>query len=291
LTLAASRDIVRDSAYIFGESKLMATDAAPVREYGFAATQRRDAWWAGPTATALGLGAFVVYATFRVFHNAYFQAGHGTGVLEDHAYLLSPFYSPLLVLPKWVPQWFSPAMLILWMPGGFRLTCYYYRKAYYRAYFLDPPACAVGEPRNEYAGETRLLRFQNIHRFFLYLALVFIVILGIDAIHSMIWPTAERGRTFGVSIATLILTANVVLLGGYTLGCHSFRHLIGGNVDCFSCVRGGNARYKLWRGVTRLNEHHMLWAWTSLFIVAFADFYVWMVASGTITDPVLFVLR
>ena len=101
-------------------------------------------------------------------------------------------YSPLLALPAWVPAWISPAMFILWMPGGFRLTCYYYRKAYYRAFFFDPPACAVGEPRNQYAGETRLLLFQNIHRYFLYIALVFIVILGYDAIALV--HLADGGR-------------------------------------------------------------------------------------------------
>lgn len=274
----------------------MASDAATIQQYGLGATQRRDAWWAGPTATGLGLGAFVVYATFRIFQNAYYEFGHGVeGTLDpNHAYLLAPMYSPLLpvreLLP-WLPAWVSPAMFILWMPGGFRFTCYYYRKAYYRAYFLDPPACAVGEPRNEYAGETRLLKFQNIHRYFLYLAIIFIVILGVDAVHSMIWPTEDGGHTFGVSLATILLSVNVVLLSGYTLGCHSFRHLVGGNVDCFTCVRGGDSRYKVWRGVTRLNEHHMLWAWTSLIGVAFADFYVWMVASGAIRDIELFVLR
>jgi len=269
----------------------MATDVVSAREYGLGQTERRDAWWAGPLATALGLGAFIVYSTFRVFYNAEYQLGHGTGVLENHSFMLSPFYSPLLVLPDWVPAWVSPAMLILWMPGGFRLTCYYYRKAYYRAYFLDPPACSVGEPRNEYAGETGLLKFQNIHRYFLYLALVFLVILGIDAIHSALWPTAGGGLTFGVSVGTLVLSASVVLLSLYTLGCHSLRHLVGGNVDCFSCVRGGGARLKLWKGVTVLNVNHMFWAWTSLIGVAFADFYVWMVASGRIHDVELFVLR
>jgi hypothetical protein len=270
----------------------MATDAARIPEYGLGTTQRRDAWWAGPLVTGLVLGGFVVFTTFRIFYNADYELGHGSreNVLPQHSYMLSPMYSPLLVLPGWVPSWVSPAMLILWMPGGFRLTCYYYRKAYYRAFFLDPVACAVGEPRDEYKGETRLLLFQNIHRYFLYVALVFLIILGYDAIESMRWPTAEGGLTFGVSIGTLVLTANVVLLTGYTLGCHSLRHLVGGNIDCFSCVRGGNSRYKLWRGVSRLNEHHMLWAWTSLFIVAFADFYVWMVASGAITDRILFVL-
>ena len=146
-------------------------------------------------------------------------------------------YSPLLALPAWVPAWVSPAMFILWMPGGFRLTCYYYRKAYYRAFFLDPPACAVGEPRDQYTGETRLLLFQNIHRYFLYIALVFIVILGYDAIHSFIWPTPDGGHTFGVSVGSLVLTTGATLLALYTFSCHSLRHLVGGNVDCFSCVR------------------------------------------------------
>jgi hypothetical protein len=269
----------------------MASDAASVREYGLATTQRRDAWWAGPAATALVLGGFVVYTTFRMFQNAYYQYGHGTETLPEYAYFLSPMYSPLLVLPDWVPKWVSPAMLILWMPGGFRLTCYYYRKAYYRAFFLDPMACAVGEPRDEYAGETRLLLFQNIHRYFMYIAIVFIFILGYDALHSFVWPSGEPqkgGYHFGVSVGSIVLTTGTVLLALYTFGCHSLRHLVGGNVDCFSCVRGGNARYKAWHGVTKLNEHHMFWAWTSLFGVTFADLYVWLVASGRITDIRLF---
>ncbi len=269
----------------------MASEVASIREYGLAKTQRRDAWWAGPLATAMVLGGFVVYTTFRIIQNAHFQVGHGTEVLPDHSYMLSPMYSPLLTLPTWMPAWISPAMFILWMPGGFRLTCYYYRKAYYRSFFLDPPACAVGEPRNEYAGETRLLLFQNIHRYFLYIALVFIVILGIDSVHTFIWPTADGGRTFGMSVGSLVLTAGTVLLALYTFSCHSLRHLVGGNIDCFSCVAGGQTRYKLWRGTTRLNEQHMFWAWTSLFGVTLADFYVWMVASGRIRDWELFVLR
>ena len=195
----------------------------------------------------------------------------------------------MLVFP-WLPAWLSPAFLILWAPGGFRLTCYYYRKAYYRAFFLDPPACSVGEPRNEYAGETRLLLFQNLHRYFLYLALLFLVILTIDVIHAAVWPT-ENGITFGISVGTLVLALNTTLLSFYTFSCHSLRHLIGGNVDCFSCVAMGQSRYKLWKGVSFLNKNHMFWAWTSLFGVGLADFYVWMVASGRINDIELWVLR
>jgi hypothetical protein len=257
----------------------MATGVAHApRPSQFGRTERRDAWWVGPLLTALGLGAFIAYATFRAFHNADYQVDR-----VDSAHLLSPFYSPLLDL-SFLPAWVSPALLILWAPGGFRLTCYYYRKAYYRAYFLDPPGCAVGEARGHgYRGETRLLLFQNLHRYFLYFALVFLVILAIDVVRACMWPSGAV-TTFGVSVGTLVLAANVTLLGLYTLGCHSLRHLVGGNVDCFSCVALGRARYKLWKGASVLNAQHMLWAWASLFMVGFADFYVWMVASGRIVD-------
>jgi hypothetical protein len=256
---------------------------------GLGATQRRDAWWLGPAATAAALGSFVVYATFRALYNADYQLGLGTANQPEHAYLLSPFYSPLIVLP-WLPAWLSPAVLILWAPGGFRVTCYYYRKAYYRAFLLDPPACAVGEARgHSYRGETRLFLFQNLHRYFLYLALVFLVILAIDVVHASIWPAAGgSGHTFGLSLATLVLATNVVLLSLYTFSCHSLRHLVGGNVDCFSCVALGTARHRAWQATSALNRHHMLFAWLSLFSVAFADFYVWMVAVGWIHDVRIF---
>ena len=88
-------------------------------------------------------------------------------------------------------------MLILWAPGGFRVTCYYYRKAYYRAFFLDPPACAVGEPAGAAIAARRgCFLFQNLHRYFLYLALVFLVLLAIDVVHACIWPgTAAATRS------------------------------------------------------------------------------------------------
>jgi hypothetical protein len=64
------------------------------------------------------------------------------------------------------------------LPAGFRLTCYYYRRAYYRSWWLSPPACAVAGPRRRYTGETRFpLLGQNVHRYFFYVALVFNVIL------------------------------------------------------------------------------------------------------------------
>lgn len=263
---------------------------------GFGSTNRRDNWWIAPLLTLLGLGGFILYATFRAIYNADYQLGQGTALFQDRAYLLSPFYSPLLIWDG-MPRWLSPAFLILWAPGGFRVTCYYYRKAYYRAFFADPPACAVGEPSSfcgviprgkKYKGETRLLLFQNLHRYFLYFALLFLILLSLDFIHSCIWPTPDGGSTFGLSIGSLVLLANVALLSLYTFSCHSFRHLVGGRLDRFSGSGVGKARHRLWSWASRLNRHHMLYAWCSLFMVAFADLYVWLIASGTIKDLRIF---
>ena len=234
---------------------------------GFGATTRTDAWWAGPLVTALVLGSFVIYATWRGIMNSHYS-------IPDQA-LLSPLYSPLIVW-EGMPTWLSPAGLILWGPAGFRATCYYYRKAYYRAFFMDPVACAVGERSHNYKGETSFpFILQNMHRFFLYVALIFNVILWYDAIIAF-FP----GGSFGVTVGSLVLTANAALLMFYSLSCHSLRHLVGGKLDCFSCSAQNRIRHKAWGGLTKLNENHMLWAWTSLIVVAFADFYVFMVSTG-----------
>lgn len=263
----------------------MATQAAPARgAEGIGKTERKDDWWIEPLLTALVLGGFIVYSTFRAFYNAeYVVHREGTNGWGE---LLSPFYSPLIILPGMKNVWWiSPAFFILWAPAGFRLTCYYYRKAYYRTFFFDPPGCAVSEARgNRYMGETGLLIFQNLHRFFLYVALIFIVILTVDAVRACVFPVAEgEGLRFGMSVGSLVLIANATLLGLYTFSCHSLRHLVGGNLDCFSCTLG-QTRYKLWKGASFLNKNHMKFAWISLFGVGFADFYVWMVASGRIPD-------
>ena len=136
---------------------------------GLGVTQRRDAWWLQPLAVFLGLSAFGVYSTWAALQGENYQWGP----------YLSPFYSPLL--PKWLGL--SPAIFILWMPLGFRATCYYYRKAYYRSFFLDPPACAVGESgEHRYCGETKFpFLLQNAHRYFLYLAVLVLAFLWKNA--------------------------------------------------------------------------------------------------------------
>jgi hypothetical protein len=246
---------------------------AEVRVPGFLATRRRDRWWVSPLLVAGGLTLFGVYSFWAALQNAHYQWGP----------YLSPFYSPLITPEGWP---ISPAFLILWAPLGFRATCYYYRKAYYRAMFGSPPACAVGSVTGaSYKGEHKgLFVLMNLHRFFLYLALVFIVILWIDVFHATRFATASGGTEFGVGVGTLVLLVNTVLLSAFTFGCNSLRHLVGGGTDCFSCAKGGKAKYGLWRFVTLFNERHMLWAWCSLFSVGLADLYVRLLSMGVIHD-------
>jgi hypothetical protein len=237
------------------------------------ATLRRDAWWLELIPVIVVLGGFGLYATLRAFEGKFYEWGP----------YLSPFYSPLIDEHH---QWWklSPALLILGGPLGFRATCYYYRKAYYRAFFLDPPGCAVGEGRRSYSGETKFpFILQNLHRYFLYLAILFLIFLWKDAIQAFFFD----GK-FGVGVGTLVMLVNICLLSTYTLSCHSLRHLAGGKLDCFSCATFGKPRYKAWRGITILNERHMLFAWLSLFSVGLTDLYIRLVSSGAIQDVRLF---
>ncbi|HEY8559913.1 MAG TPA: hypothetical protein VIL74_05890 [Pyrinomonadaceae bacterium] len=256
----------------------MAYASLPVRR-SFGQTMRRGAWWLPSVLTFLGLGAFVVYSTWAAFQGAHYAFGN----------YLSPFYSPEIfgatphamfgAKPAWIPEWvpFTPALLILWAPAGFRFTCYYYRGAYYKAFWADPPSCAVGEPRAGYWGERRFpLLLQNIHRYFLYLALIFLVFLAHDA-----WKAFWFADGFHVNLGSIILTANVFFLAGYTFGCHSLRHLIGGRCDELSKKPIQCAAYG---ACSSLNKRHMLFAWCSLFVVGFSDVYVRMLSMGVWTD-------
>ncbi|MGH7663536.1 MAG: succinate dehydrogenase [Gemmatimonadaceae bacterium] len=246
---------------------------------------RRDAWWVQPAVVFTILSAFVIYATWAAFQGEHYTFGP----------YLSPFYSPELFgssphnwfgpRPGWWPSWlvFSPALLILPFPGLFRVTCYYYRGAYYKAFWADPPSCTVGEPRSAYRGEHSFpLIVQNIHRYFLYIALLFLVILAYDAWKAM-WFTdpVTGGERFGIGVGTLVMLANVTLLTGYTLGCHSLRHIVGGYRDRLA---GSPVRKRAYDCASCLNRGHMSWAWFSLFAVALADLYVRLCSMGMITD-------
>jgi hypothetical protein len=248
----------------------------PLLRAGFGQTRRADKWWVQPLVVFLGLSAFIAYSTWAALQGKHFRFGS----------YLSPFYSPELFgaheswfgpNPSWMPAWVTGAMLILWAPGGFRVTCYYYRGAYYKAFWADPPSCTVGELRKTYLGERSFpLILQNVHRYFLYLALVFLVILARD-----VWDAFWFDGRFGIGVGTLVLLTNLVLLTSYTLGCHSFRHVVGGFRDRLA---GVPARKRVYDCVNCLNQRHMLFAWCSLFSVAFSDLYVRMCSMGIWTD-------
>jgi hypothetical protein len=260
--------------------------STPQRRFG--ETTRPDAWWVQPLVVFIGLSIFIVYSTWAAFQGTHYWCSvNGTNYI-------SPFYSPEIfgnsphswfgLKPAWWPAWllFSPALLVLWAPAGFRLTCYYYRGAYYKAFWADPPNCAVGEPRKIYLGERSFpLIMQNVHRYFMCLAVAFIFILARDAWDAMWFKDPLGAEHFGIGIGTLVLVVNVVLLGGYTFGCHSLRHLIGGFLDepskAPACAKG-------FACVSCLNRRHMLWAWMSLFWVGFADVYVRLCSMGVWHD-------
>jgi len=245
-------------------------------------TLRKDRYWVQPVVTVTVLTAFVAYASWAAFVNKNYYAGAAL-----HRDLISPFYSPCLTgscvpgsHPGTVITWWtiSPALLILIFPLGFRMTCYYYRKAYYRGFWQAPPACAVSDGHASYTGESRFpLILQNVHRYFFYFGLVFNVILTIDAVMAFRQP----GVGIGFSVGTAVLIINASLLWLYSLSCHACRHLCGGGVKQFS---RSPIRHRLWKTLTPLNARHMLFAWMSLVFVALTDLYVRLVASGAIHD-------
>ncbi|POX40509.1 hypothetical protein C3486_13570 [Streptomyces sp. Ru73] len=246
---------------------------------------RTDRWWLYPASTAAGLLAFVVYSTWRAFSNADYY----------HAPYVSPFYSPCLAenctTMRGGPNWeifggwwgLSPALLILIFPLGFRLTCYYYRKAYYRGFWASPPACAVAEPHKKYSGETRLpLILQNVHRYFFYAALLVAGVLTYDTVLAFRDATYAWGH---MGLGSLIFLVNIALIWAYTLSCHSCRHIVGGRLKHFS---KHPVRYRMWGWVSRLNARHAALAWASLISVAAADFYVYLLSVGAFDDPRFF---
>jgi hypothetical protein len=246
-------------------------------------TLRKDRWQRAPGISLVVLTAFVIYATYAAVINRNFY----------YKPYISPFYSPCLAfncgatnngnvgvpphLAVFGPWWaISPAILILIFPLGFRLTCYYYRRAYYRAFWSSPRACGVAESHKTYTGETRFpLIMQNVHRYFFYAGLAFNAILSIDAI--LAFTTHVQGNHFGVG--NIVLIVNAVLLWLYSLSCHSCRHIIGGRLKHFS---RHPIRFKMWGFVSTLNKRHMQFAWASLIFVAFTDLYVRLACTGNL---------
>src|ERR1700726_4305168 len=242
-------------------------------------TLRRDRWSRQPAINAAALGVVVIYLTWASLINSdYFWKPY-----------ISPLYSPCLATTcvkgsgfDWIPwlTWLTPAIIIIGGPMGFRLTCYYYRKAYYRAFLRAPAACRVREPHAKYTGETRLpLILQNLHRYFFWIALAFNVILSADAVIAFRNHAGQWGH---MGLGTLVLIVNAALLWMYSLSCHACRHITGGRLKHFS---KHPVRYWMWTQVSKLNTRHMLYAWITLGTLMLTDFYVMLVSRGAIHDP------
>lgn len=229
-------------------------------------------WWWEPAFTLAAFSGFLIYSLWEVFTH---QRG------QYHNYV-SPYFSPNVA--GWLHIHVLPAIFVAWIPLFFRASCYYYRREYYRAFFWDPPACAVGERRRHYTGETRPPQAWNYyHRFFLYLSIVVVFFLWVDAYRGF-----DFGGHFGIRLGSLILLIDALLLTLYTFSCHALRHLVGGNLDCFSCRGRASSRYRLWRWVSALNRRHGLYAWVSMFWVWGTDLFVRLLINGTIHDVRLF---
>jgi hypothetical protein len=247
-------------------------------------TLRTDRWWQSPLIVDLGFAAFLIYATVRAFlQNNYYVAEYN---------YLTPFYSPCMskgCIPEASHFWPQIIPDVWWIPFAalslpflllFRLTCYYYRGAYYRSVWQSPPSCAVAEPHAKYTGETRFpLIIQNTHRYFFYIAGIISVINTYDAIVAFHSDKGPGG--FGFGLGNVILVVNVIMLWVYTLSCHSCRHIVGGRLKHFS---KHPVRYWFWSQVSVLNNRHKLYAWVTLGTLMITDFYVMLVASGTISD-------
>ncbi|MEV5411598.1 hypothetical protein AB0K60_22510 [Thermopolyspora sp. NPDC052614] len=246
-----------------------------------ARTLRTDRWWLAPALTFAALTAFVIYGVWAAFDDSYF--------VEPY---IAPFSSPCLTTAcdegarflGWAPvgDWWPlpPGLLILALPGGFRLTCYYYRKSYYRSFWMSPPACAVNEPHSKYTGERRFpLVIQNVHRYFFYAAIVIGLILTYDAVLAF---RDENGNWGHVGLGTIILVVNAILIMTYTISCHSCRHITAGRLNHFS---RHPLRYKAWTFISKLNAKHQQLAWASMISVVVADVYVRLVAKGIVAFP------
>ena len=240
----------------------------PLERRGFGQTMRRDAWWAQPLLTFVDTRRRLS-STRRGRHFKASTTSSGR-ICRRSIRRCSSVTGPTAGSDR-SPDGgrrrcrFRAALLILWAPGGFRFTCYYYRGAYYKAFWADPPSCAVGEPRKQYLGERSFpLILQNIHRYFpvpgdaLSVRPVLRRLEG-DVVHRR----GTAGRRSGLASARSCSRRTRCSSSCYTLGCHSFRHLVGGVLDQLShhparrkgCTTAANC----------LNAAHMKLAWMSLF--------------------------
>ena len=250
---------------------------------GFGITDRVDKWWNEPFWMAFALPLPLVYTTFRV------TLWDGEIQYDNHR-VTSPIFSPDVIhlFDLKTPNWMNSALLILWIPFGFRGTCYYMRRVYHRVFFQNPTACVVSKPeinyRIGYKGETGLFILNNIHRYMLYLAIIILSMKIFDVYHTMHFFNGTETAGFGISVGTVVLAVESFLLLMYVGSCHAFRHLFGGSMNQWrggiSGIMGG-----IYIKISNINVDHSFWFWTSLGMVFIGDLFVWAVAEGIISDP------
>ena len=104
-----------------------------------------------------------------------------------------------------------------------------------------------------------------------------------DVYHTMWFHGADGTESFGISVGTLVLATESILLFMYVASCHAFRHLFGGGMNQWrngiSVIIG-----ILYIRISNLNIDHAFWFWTSLVMVFLGDLFVWAVAEGMIND-------
>ena len=186
--------------------------------------------------------------------------------VKEYRGLIDPFYSPtILVVP---------------VVGLFRLTCYAYRKDYYRNIFNHPQSCAAdvrGDSTSRgYSGETTLFAFNNLHRYLLYIGIILLPFFYYDFYVSV---TYFGG--FVLRFASVLILLNALLLTLWVFSCHAFRHVFaGGNVKCYDCALKPKARKGFFNFQSMLNKRHEDWAFISLVVIVLVDLYLRALAAG-----------
>ncbi len=226
---------------------------------------RTDPWYIEWFLMCLALTALLLYSNWAIF--------------QAEGYKFGPYRSPFYPFDFRIGR-ISPALLLFWIPVFFRFTCYYWRKTYYRGYFLDPAACGVNEPKRDYKGESVFpFILQNAHRYFVYLAILLLLVHWKETIASFYYQ-----GTFGVGVGNCLLLTDSVFLTLYVFSCHALRNIIGGKLNQFSCSPCSRARYGAWNTVSILNMRHGIWAWISLVTIIVADIYIRLLSHGIIND-------
>ena len=239
-------------------------------------THRKDNW---TLKWFIFGGTFLIFASYSILVILFdFPNGFYTLPGETHHVYASPFYGPEVF-----PVPFPFALLTLWIPFGFRGTCYYMRRVYYRSFFQSPPACTVtgiNALKGKYSGETRFPWWINhLHRYFLYGAILLGIYHWYEAVNTLIYQ-----NTFYLGFGCLLAFADAIFLTFYVISCHAFRNLFGGGTK-----RQGVFMNKVWSAISKLNKHHGLWFWCSLLSIWAYDLYIRLITSGILQEMRLFV--